>query len=133
MGLYDQYKTSESLEEDGVWVDFGDGVSFKLRRLNSKVSRKVRKELEAPYQSQLRRNQDLPDDVAEGILRRQIASGVVVDWKGVTDEADKPMKYSAENALKLFTDLPDLLNDVAMAAAARATFREESVEEAKGN
>lgn len=133
MGLYEQYKTSSSFEENGVWVDFGDGIRVKVRRLNSDKSRDVRKQLEAPYSAQMRRGQELPDSVSEEILKKQICHGVVIAWEGVTDEKGKVLDFTPDNAYKVFTDLPDFLNDVATASATRATFKELQIEEAKGN
>jgi len=77
-GFLDRYNTDRNAEEDGVWVDYGDGVKVQVRRLSSRFSRDVRRKLEKPYSSQFR-NRDMPDSLQEELLNKQIAKAIVVN------------------------------------------------------
>jgi hypothetical protein len=73
--FFDRYNTDRGLEEEGVWVDFGDGVKVQVRRLTSKKSREYRRKLDKPYTAQFR-NREMPDDLQEKLLnsRSQVSS-----------------------------------------------------------
>src|ERR1043166_2259135 len=80
--FFDRYSTDKVAEEEGQWVDFGDGIKVQLRRLNCKKSRDVRRRLEKPYAKQFR-GQDIPDEIQERMLNAQLAKAVIVGWEGV--------------------------------------------------
>jgi hypothetical protein len=127
MGFLNKYKTDKNAEVNGVWIEVDDGVEWLIARLNNERAREMRRKLEKPYRS----FQSIPDKVSEEILRKVIASTVLLDWKGMTDDNGKAIPYSAEKAEELLKDLPDLLTDVANASMARETFQTEAVEAAK--
>lgn len=126
-----RYKTDKNLEENGVWVDFGD-VRVKIARITSKRSRDVRRQLERKYARKFR-GQDIPHDVMEKILIEQLAQAVVMDWKGVTDASGREIPFNTEAARSIFTEFPDFREDVASAALMKETFLEEAREEELGN
>ena len=129
MGKFSQrYKTDKNLSENGVEVDFGDGVKVVLRRINSEKSKEVRRRLERPFQRMIRSN-SLPDAKQEEITREQIAEAVIVSWEGVEDNQGNLIPYSKQNALKVFEWYPDFLNDIITAITERDTFKNEDREE----
>lgn len=141
-GLRDRYNTDRKAEEDGQWVDFGDGIKVKVRRLNSKHSRDTRRKLEKPYQAQFRAR-EMPDNLQEELLNKQMAQSIVVDWEGVDDpyaEAGKDGSMPAfactpENVQKLVSDpdFKDFREDILTAAMTRETFEKEAREDARKN
>lgn len=141
-GLRNRYNTDVTLEETGVWVDFGDGLKVCVRRLNSKHSRDLRRKLEKPYATQFR-NRDMPDSLQEELLNKQLAQSIVVDWEGVDDpyaevkEGEKapPLPYSADNVLKVMSDpeFKDFREDILTAAMTRETFEKEQRVDAEKN
>ena len=74
--LWQRFATNEDTEENGVWVNFGDGIRVKVRRLKSRKSQEVRKELDKPFTNEIRRG-SLDTKTAEDLLVKQIASGVI--------------------------------------------------------
>lgn len=129
-----RYATNKNLEEDGVAVDFGDGIEVTIRRLNSAKSREVRRRLEKPYTKGFR-GQDMPESLQEELLNKQIAEAIIVDWKGVPDP-DHPKQMlpcNPENILKVITRFPDFRDDIIAASMERATFQQEALKEAEGN
>jgi len=130
MKFLDRYKTDKSLEDDGVFVDYGDGLMVKVRRLNSTKSKEVRRKLEKPFSKQFR-GQDIPDSIQEKLLNQQMAKAIVVDWEGVPDPDDetgeKMLPCTEENILRMVEDFPDFRDDILAASMERATFQAEDL------
>lgn len=133
-GFRDRYNTDKGLEEAGVWVDYGDGLKVKVRRLSSKTSRDVRRKLEKPYAAQFR-NREMPDSLQEELLNKQVSMAIVLDWEGVEDpdKADAMLPYSQENVLRMVTEFPDFRDDILTAAMERTTFEKEQREKGAKN
>ena len=133
-GFFDRYKTDKSQEEEGVWVDFGDGIRVKVRRLNSKYSRDTRAKLEKPYATSFR-GKDYPLDIQELLLIKQLSHAIIVDWEGVPSVADpkKPAGLSHEEVEAVLKEFPDFREEIALASMERATFQEITTKEAEGN
>jgi hypothetical protein len=133
-GFLNRYNTSRDLEEEGVWVDFGDGLKVQVRRLTSKASREFRRKLEKPYTAQFR-NREMPDSLQEELLSKQVAGVVIVNWEGV-DNPEKPteqLPFSTDNALMMCQKFPDFRDDILTAAMERTTFEKEQRENARKN
>lgn len=128
-GFMDRYKTDKSLEEEGVWVDYGDGLQVQVRRLNSKHSKETRRKLEKPYSGQFR-GRDLPEAVQEDLLNKQIANSIVTDWKGVPDpdNEDKMLECTPDNVLRMVSEFNDFRDDILTAAMERTTFQKTDLE-----
>lgn len=133
-GFLDRYATDRNLEEEGVWVDYGDGLKVKVRRLSSKHSRETRRKLEKPYSSQFR-NRDMPDSLQEELLNKQMAQSIVVAWEGVPnpDKEGELLECTPENILMMVTKFPDFRDDILTAAMERTTFEKEQRKEAEKN
>ncbi len=133
-GFLDRYSTDRSLEESGVWIDFGDGLKVQVRRLTSKTSRETRRKLEKPYTTQFR-NREMPDSLQEELLNKQMSQAIVVNWEGVADPADpkKMLPYSPDNVLRMVQEFPDFRDDILTAAMERSTFAKEEREAAEKN
>lgn len=82
--LHKAYAVDTSKEESGVWQDFDGGVSICVRRLNSEAALKAREDAEKPYLVHSR-NKALTDEQQEEIATKQLAYGVIADWKGITE------------------------------------------------
>ena len=133
MGKFsDRYKTDHSLEENGVEIDMGEGISFTIRSITSEKSKEVRRKLEKPYARMIRSN-SLPDSVQEEITKKQLAYGVLIGWKGVEDPDGNLLEFSPENALKVFGWYKHFLGDVITAVTERETFKSEDREAAVKN
>lgn len=134
MDFFSRYSTDKTAEEDGQWVNYGDGLEVKIRRLNSAKSKEVRRRLEKPYVKQFR-GADIPDSIQEMLLNQQLAKAIVVDWKGVPDpeNPDKPLACTEENILSMIQQFPDFRDDILTASMERATFQREDQKAAEGN
>jgi len=134
MSLYKKFKTSETHEQDGIWLDYGESGAIKIARAGGANVRYVKRieKLQKKYKRQIQL--DIMDDADNvKIMREAYADTVVLDWKGVTNEDDEPMEFNKQNCIKLFTDLPDLFLDVVTQATNVALFKEHLDEETAKN
>lgn len=137
MSLYDQYATDAKKEAEGVEVTFPpneDGsVPTFILAATSKSNQKYAKALDAatkPY----RRNMDaMKPETAEALYRDVFVKTVLKGWRNVQDRDGNDIPYSNENAVKLFTDLPRLYDDLNSRAGSIDLFREAQREEEAGN
>lgn len=131
-----RFFTDHDREEEGVWVDFGQGLEVKIRRSDSRRSRDVFRRLYKPYRKMEEAGNPIPHDDEILIRAKWTAQALVADWKGVTDRKGKAVKYDSENlkaAIDLLVDARDfqkLINDF---ADEQETFRAATVEAAAKN
>lgn len=130
--LFARFKTDENKEEAGVWVDFGDGIRIKVRRLRSRKSVEVRKELDKPFADQIRRG-PLDEATAEDLMLKQMAQGVIADWEGVDLGDGEVVPYTPDNAYKLLKELPELRDDILRVCAEADNYRMNLDEAAEKN
>lgn len=120
--LFARFSTDDNKEEAGVWCDFGDGIRVKIRRIRSRKSQEVRKDLERPYQDQVRRG-PLPEKLAEELLVNQLANGIISDWEGVDVGDGVEVPYTAANAVTVLTALPELRDEILRISMDADNFR----------
>lgn len=118
--------------EQGAWFPLTKDISVKLRRFKSEASQKARIEYMKPYVGLTRRGQELPDNVSVEILTKQMAKGVIVDWKGVkSGDVDLPCTF--DNKVELLTALPELRDTIFTLAIEIESFKPELDEEGLKN
>ena len=141
MGKFtDRYATDTQAQESGQWVDFGDGIRVKVRRLNSKHSQETRRKLEKPYAATYR-NREMPASLQEELMIKQLALSIIVDWEGVDDPDHRPtegeeqrmLPFTVDNAKRMMSQFSDFRDDIMTAAMEKATFQKAAREEAEGN
>jgi len=124
----DRYaKVDRNLMEDGAEVDFGGGFFVTVRHLSSKKVEAVRAK-KMQEMKVMGRNKQLNPDQQRDLTYHVIAHGVIAGWKG----GDAP-DFTPQEALRVFEERPEFLEDVVTVATSYETFREEMVEEASGN
>ena len=131
MDLAKHYRTDENSEADGVWVDWGEETKLKIARIGNPNYQKRFQALLKPHRH-LRDRGLLPDEVQTEILNKCISETILLGWEGVEYEGEK-LKYSAENALKLISELKDFREDVLTVAGEQAIYRQAEVEESSKN
>ncbi len=130
MSLYDMYETDPDMETGGIILNYGDGQRIKVARAggaNVQFGKSLERTMR-PYRKQLD-NGTLADDIANELFIRVFAETVVKDWEGITDKEGTPLKFSIENCVKIFTDLPDLFADVREASNTISNYKSDMVEE----
>lgn len=130
MGLYDRFATDATTEEQGQWVDFGDGVELRIAATASRRADRALERHRAQYHRHYVHGRTIPLDVRlEADI--SLAAAVLVDWRGpgITGRDGQPIPYSADAARQLMTDLRELREQVLLTARQAETFRKERLED----
>jgi hypothetical protein len=135
-------KVNTARAERGDWVpdipNMGD-VKLKVRGFsNTDFTAFMAKQVAAVGRDKRvgnRAGAALLPGVIDEIMARGMVEAILVDWKGLTDENDKPLPYSKEMATKFITD-PDyrpFRDAVSYAAGVVEEFEADKVEGVVGN
>ncbi|HCH8285082.1 TPA: hypothetical protein NNP44_004649, partial [Salmonella enterica] len=141
MSLSAQFKTDTAKEAEGVAIEYGanaDGTNptfwisrmskanvFYTKTLDQKT-RKYRKAMELGT---------LANDIAEKVFLDVFVTAVLKGWENIAlsdvtgnpdDEGYAP--FTAENAMKLLTNLPELYTDLQEQAKSASAFKTEQLE-----
>lgn len=125
------FATDLDLEENGVWVDIGDGGQLKVARMGNPRYQEAVRRISKPHKTQIR-NKTITEDLSDELLLKSMAETILLDWKGIEDDKGKAIKYSVETAFKLMRDLRDFRNLVVELATEQAAFRRDELS-AEGN
>lgn len=139
MNLFKTFGTDKDMEKDGIWIQYGetpDGkpVRFRIARAggaNTEYAKASEKALK-PYRKMIQ-NDALEEELAQKILRKVFVDTVLLGWENVRNIDDKDIPFSKENAIDLFTKLPDLLMDLRKDSEKTALFKAEVREADLGN
>lgn len=131
---YKLFETNKELEiGKGVTLQY-PGFSIVIHRaggMNKKFARVLDEKMK-PFRQRFDRGL-LDEETSQRILVETYAESVVIGWQKVTDKDGKLMKFTVENVIKLFTDLPDLFDDVKNQANQVSVFRQEQEKVAEKN
>lgn len=139
MSLYKQFKSDDKLEKQGILLEYGfnsaeQPITIRIARAGG-ANTAYTKMLETrvkPYRRQIQ-TETIDNGVVEKLMREVYAATVVLGWENVEDSEGNPLPYSVANAVKLFTDLPDLFKDIQEQSQRSALFRAELLERDSGN
>ena len=133
-GIYDKFKTNKAAEQEGIILDYGDGQTIKIARAGGSNIRFEKAAQAKMRKFSLQAKHDLLEPVQmRTIFREVLAETVVLGWTGFTDEEGKPLSFSKENVVKVFTDLPDLFDDVLEQSRKASLFKENILEDEAKN
>lgn len=128
-GLYQKFATNKKAEQEGIVLDYGDGMTFRIARAGGSNVR-----FEKAAQAKMRKfglqakHDLLEPEQMRSIFREVVAETVVLGWTGVTDEDGNELPFTKENCIKVFTDLPDLFDDVLEQSRKASLFKEHILE-----
>ncbi len=132
--IYDKFATDKNAEQQGVTLDYGDGLEIKIARAggsNVRFEKAVQARMRK-YELQSKHGLLEPEQMRT-IFREVLAETVVLGWSGVTDREGNTLPFTKENCVKLFTDLPDLMEDVLEQSRKSALFKQSVLEDESGN
>ena len=141
MSLYKQFKTDNTLEKDGILLEYGENskgkpICIRVARAGGS-NNAYAKRMEArvkPYRRQIQ-TETMESALVERIVKEVYAETVVLGWEHVefpvldaqgnpTDKFEE-LPYTTENCIRLFDDLPDLFLDIQEQSQRAALFRAE--------
>lgn len=139
MSLYKQFKTDSNLEKDGIIIEYGQTdqgkpIQIKIARAggaNTAYSRVLEAKVK-PYRRQIQ-NETIERETMTSIMREVYAETVVIGWSNVQNAEGEDLEFNRENVIQLFTDLPELFEDIQSQANNVAIFRETILEEEAKN
>lgn len=127
MNAYEQFETNTDVETKGVELDYGD---FQIQVARSgganQQYNKLLESLTKPHRRAIQTD-SISETVMNKIMHELFAKTVVLGWTNMKDRAGKELKFSVENCVQLFVDLPELFTDIKVQAANIALFRKEAV------
>lgn len=110
---------------EGVWVDYQEGVRFKVARAGNSVFLKASDRLEAPHRTKIARNK-LSTEKQIDIQCQAMAIGILMDWAGIAT-GDGELEYTKDNAtavLRHNTEIRDFIYEI---ATSQENFRVEEI------
>ena len=125
---FSAFATDLDLEENGVWVDLGDGTQLKLARVGNPAYKKLFRQQLKPYRSVAARK-NISEETWAKMGAELLSKTVLVDWKGWEDDKGKTIPYSEKNAYDMLLGLKDFRKFVEDLAEDQATFARELDEE----
>lgn len=142
MGMYDTFETDPNMEQEGVFLDYGD---FRVRiahagqgnskyvKYAEKKLKPVRKAMEAGALGNERSMAIMIDIYCESIiLDWQVRNGET--WKsGIEARDGSVMPFTRENVETTLRALPNLFLDIQQQAQSIANFRRADLEGEAGN
>jgi hypothetical protein len=117
------FATDPALEQDGVWLELGEGARIRVARFNNHRHRALRERLLRPHRALLLAGRDLDPETDKQIAVACLARTILLDWQGVVDDDGLPVPFSVESAEALLTELADFRELVAGHAMRVENFR----------
>ncbi len=120
------FKTDKRMEMDGIWFEVLPGVKFRLKRFGGWNSEKLKPLYATHYKPFARQIEtgNFPADKEKEIMTTIFIRACLVEWEGVEIDGVKA-ECNLENSLKLFTNLPDLLETLTAYCQDSKNFRED--------
>lgn len=127
-------KTSIDKENEGVWVDFAEGIELKIARARNPKYAELLRTLVEPRKVEIRKDKLDLKDFAD-ILLEVRAKTVLLDWKNIEDAEGNSVSYSPEKATEYFKnpELKDFYNFVVAISENADQYKKDLIEEAGKN
>lgn len=125
------FATNVELSEEGVWCPVDAVTEIRVARYGNRKFQRLLQKLSAPYKVQMER-QMMKDEVAESVFIEALATAILVDWRGMTQNGE-PLDYTVGNAIAVLSNpkLKDFRDLVVSLSQDAEMFRDEEVAEAK--
>lgn len=126
---YEIFKTNEDLESGaGVVIEYpGFEVTIHRAGGSNTAYRNAYNAAMKPY-ARLHQKGLLDPQKHEEIVKKCFAKTVVKGWKGLKGKDGKALKFSVENCIKVFDDLPEFYADLAVQATQVSNFNADNEE-----
>lgn len=132
--IYSLFGTDKQKERDGIIIDYGDGITFRVARMGDSNSAYMKhlRAVTKRYKHQIETD-TLPVEKMQEIQLEAFVRYVLLGWENVLDETGQPIPFSEENAKKLMEDMPDLYKDLVSQASEFTNFLAQEREETAKN
>lgn len=147
MSLRKTFKTDKTAEIEGVEVEVavnehnGRPITIRLARMST-TNKRYTKELDRvtkPHMAAIQ-NDAMDNDLARKMLQKVFVDTILLGWSNLPKseltgnaEDTEDLEFTADNAMALFDEMPDLYDDWEGRAKKAAAFREAEKEKSAGN
>lgn len=141
---FDMFQTDKSKEQDGIVLNYSDVFWIQITRAggSNEHYKRILTEKLKPFRRAIQ-TETIDEAASARLMREAVAEGIVLNWgtgrypEGAGFMPNRaggdPIPFTAENAAKLFEELPDLFNDVYEQANKVSLFRATETEGDAGN
>ena len=121
-------------ELQGAWVSYAGDIVLKIARWNNERCQEVYRKL-LEHRKVLLNAKELTEEQRIDVQKEAASQTILLDWKGVEDDAGQLIPYSSQTALEWFRDkeLWRLWQFVFVQSLEEENFRKEQVQEAEKN
>jgi hypothetical protein len=132
MGLFKEYKTNATDEEDGKWNgNFRGGVRVKIRSMQSKAAKAAQDRINKRTAKYHKTGAPVPVAVQKK-NEVEMAIAITADWENVDNAAGAIMPFTEEAAKAIYGELWEFRQEVIGYAATADAYRDgEEAEEEK--
>jgi hypothetical protein len=126
-----EFKTNDTYEREGVWVDIGSGTKLLLCRTGNPEYVAQWAKFTKPHKLAMRKG-TMSDKDMEEVICKVLSRSVLLNWEGLEDDDGNEIEYSiaaAEDALAI----KDFRALVVELAGNMETFKQQEVEDTLGN
>lgn len=134
MPALSKFKGNPEAENKGVWVDFGEGISFLIAKMNNTAYMAEVRRLLRERRVQFRHDR-VSDEDSEAITIKAAAKCILLGWKNILDDDGKEIPYSAAKAYEILSDphYRKIYVFIIDAATEERTFAVQAAEDSLGN
>lgn len=134
MANIEKIKTDSQKEDNGVWIDFEEGIRLKIARARNSAYRELLRQLTEPHRKTIREG-DAELELLENLLRQVRAKTILLGWENIEDKDGNSIEYSSEQALAFFkdTELRDFYTFVILESENMENFKKELIEDSEKN
>ncbi len=119
------FRSDRDAVENGKWFPVAPGIELKIRKATSKKAADIRRKLAAGFPA------GIPEEMQHENGLKNLAYGIIVDWKGIEIDGEEAPEYDADLMLDLLNDLPDLAEFVASISIDDNNYRVDDTATAK--
>lgn len=127
-----KHRMDPAKEQNGFefTYDEEEGVVFTLARAggSNKEFDKALEEAMKPYRRNGQLGIKIPEEKDALILKEVFAETVLKAWRGIKNEDGSDFQFTKENAVRLFTEFPDIFMALRVQANELSNFRKEALE-----
>ena len=133
MSIYNSFTSDPEFEKRGIILDFGNGEWVRIARAGGANKKFIQlfEALMKPYRRAFELG-TMDDEKAAKIMHEAFAKAIVLEWC-IKGPDGKEIEFNAENAIKVFQDLPEFFATIKNEAENRANFKRKAQEEEAKN
>lgn len=138
MSMFDQFETDSNLEQNGIYLDYGD-FRVKIARAGGSNKRYLAyaDTKTKPFRRAMQAG-SFTEERARPLLYDIYASTIVLDWevknedeqwvRGIHTKSGGVAEFNKDNVISTFNLLPEIFLDIQRAADSISLFRKEELE-----